>query len=193
MRRILDSMALLILVLVSTGCGYMRNRGNDLLDVVDIGLTFSAKPQFSAYVNAPFVALEPIGYGNVDAKFVGIGGGKASLWSPHFERSAGLLLWGQEELTFERTRADLAAMKSTEEQREATEFHQVGVLGMILGWSGVHGPAAKPKDLFACPHYLHLGWIGAVGTARYWQMLDFVVGWTTLDITSDDNRWEKKK
>ena len=191
MKRTLTTVFLFALLLVSQGCAYLHDRGNDALDIVDLGFTFSKKPQFSAYVNAPFVALVPIGYGNVDARFVGIGGGKAAWLSPHFERSAGLLLWGREELTFEHTRADLAAMDETE-RRKAAEFHQVGVGGVILGLAGVYGPPPKPKDLFACPHYLHLGWFGVVGTARYWEMLDFLVGWTTLDITGDDKRWEKK-
>jgi hypothetical protein len=47
--------------------------------------------------------------------------------------------------------------------------------------------------LISCPHYLHLGWVGVVATPRYLQMLDFVAGWTTLDVGGDDNRREEKE
>ena len=45
--------------------------------------------------------------------------------------------------------------------------------------------------------YIHLGWFGLVINARYTEVLDFVVGFTTLDLAGDDGipvgRWPWKR
>ncbi len=80
------------------GCGYLRDRVNDSTQIFDLGLSFSLKPQFSAYMNCPVIA--PIGYGKVDGYFVGMGGGKVGAMKYH-EESSGLLVWGREAVSWE--------------------------------------------------------------------------------------------
>ena len=40
----------------------------------------------------------------------------------------------------------------------------------------------------ACTHYIHLICVGFVGNLRYAEILDFVLGFTTMDIACDDGR-----
>jgi len=176
-RRLSTTGLLAFAALAAGGCGYLRDRGNDAMDVADVGFTFSERPQFAAYYD--FIPVAPIGYGDVEGWFAGIGGGQICLWAPHTERSYGLILWGQEEVNFGTPKADLDAM--TEERRnEALLFQRTGLIGMI------QGPFPGPAYLISCPHYVHLGWIGGVASPRYLEMLDFALGWTTFDICGDD-------
>jgi hypothetical protein len=169
-------MALLGLFLFQ-GCAYIKNRVNDCGDMIDIGLSFSRKPQLALFYD--FIPVIPIGYGRVDGTYAGLGGGKLSWFDPHFERSYGLILWGQEEVTFEKSLEELEKL-SREEREEILDFQRTGLIGMA------QGPFPGPNYLISCPHYIHLGWIGVVGSPRYLQMLDFVLGFTTLDIGGDD-------
>jgi len=159
-----------LLFIGAGGCTYLRYRGEDALDMIDIGVTLSKKPGFAVYYD--FVPLIPAGVGYVDGYFVGVGGGRVG-WMPHYEESVGLGLWGQEKVGFG---------EFSKEKPETLNFQRSGIAGMI------HGPFPGPDYLISCPHYLHLGWIGLVGSPRYLQALDFVLGWTTLDICSDDGR-----
>jgi hypothetical protein len=140
------------------------------MDVIDLGVTWSSRPGFALYYD--FVPVIPVGFGYVDGHFAGLGGGRFGAMR-HFERSYGLVLWGQEEVgfgTFDRRKP------------ETVRFQRTGLIGMV------QGPFPGPDYLISCPHYFHLGWVGLVGTPRYLQMLDFVLGWTTLDIGFDDGR-----
>jgi len=164
-----------LLFLGASGCTYLRYRGEDALDMIDIGVTLSTKPGFAAYYD--FIPLIPVGVGYVDGYFVGVGGGRVG-WMRHYEESIGLGLWGQEKVGFG---------EFSKEKPETLNFQRSGLAGMI------HGPFPGPDYLISCPHYLHVGWIGLVGSPRYLQGLDFALGWTTLDICSDDGcprgRW----
>jgi hypothetical protein len=167
------------IVCLMSGCTYMKCRGADALDVLDLGLTFSKKPQFAAYYRLP-VPIGSIGYGKVEATFVGLGGGNIGMM-PHYEESYGLILWGQEKVAF----GDY-----NREDDERLNLQRIGV-GLI------QGPIPPPGYILGCPHYLHLGWIGAVGNPRLFEVLDFAIGLTTLDICRDDGRprgywfWQK--
>lgn len=168
---------------MGSGCAYLANRGNDAMDMIDIGVTVSAEPGFAFFYD--FVPVIPIGAGYVNGYFIGLGGGKFSIGYPHYQRSIGLVLWGEEEVTFEHSEDELLQM--TPEQRwKATNFQRTGLAGLA------QGPPPDTDYLISCPHYLHLGFIGLVGSPRYLQMLDFVLGWTTLDIGMDDHRWEQE-
>ncbi len=167
--------------LTGSGCAYLRDRGNDAMDMIDLGLTFSREPGFAFYYD--FVPVIPIGIGAVNGRFAGLGGGKFALGTPHYQRSTGVILWGQEEVTFDYSRQELEAMPEDVRQ-EVTNYQRSGLIGLI------QGPVPDTDYLISCPHYLHLGWVGVVATPRYLQMLDFLLGWTTLDIGGDDRRWQ---
>ncbi len=179
--RILSTtcLAVVALVFAGSGCVYLNDRGRDALDMVDIGLTFSSKPQFAAYVSAPIAQVLALGYGKVDGNYFGIGEGEAALWGPHYESSVGLLVWGEELVSYQHAEAELAALPPQEADLTAN-FMRVGPVGFI------QGPAPSLKYLVSCPHYIHVGWIGVVATPRWLQMADFLIGWTTLDVCQDD-------
>lgn len=174
------SLCALTLVLL-VGCTYLENRVEDALDMADFGLSFSAKPQFEVFVDAPFATVYPIGYGDVDGYFLGVGQGKMAGFSKSYRLNYGVVLWGHEELSFKASKDELAAM-SGEERKNAEEYYHTGLGGFAQDQS-----FPPPKYLVSCPHYVHLGWVGVVATPRWWEMLDFVVGWTTLDVSFDDD------
>ncbi len=174
-------------VLASTGCAdlrtylpsspsssYLGHRIEDLMDVVDAGITISLKPNFAAYYDlTPFI---PIGYGEVDGYFVGLGGGKFGFMR-HYERSVGVLAWGREEVGFGEFSHD---------DPKSLNFQRVGIAGIVHGLVEGWVPVADYAP--TCLHYVHLGWVGAVGNLRYLQMVDFVLGWTGIDICFDDGK-----
>ena len=142
---------------------YLRYRIEDAKDLFDVGLTFSKKFQFSAYMNCPVIF--PLGYGKVDGYFVGLGGDKAGAMKFHQE-STGLLVWGREEVSwssFDPKDADTLSIQG------------VGVLGLAEGRND--DKPYKP----ACMHYLHLGWVGIVGNIRWLEIVHFILGVFLLD------------
>ncbi len=150
------------------GCGYLRDRLSDSTQMFDLGLSFSAKPQFSAYVNCPVIA--PLGYGKVDGYYLGMGGGKVGAMKFH-QQSSGLLVWGREEVSWESFDAKKA---------DTLSVQGVGVLGLAEGQHD--GKAYSP----ACIHYLHLGFIGIAANIRWLEIPDFLLGFALLDPMGDD-------
>ena len=74
---------------------YFVHRGNDLAQVVDLGVTWTEKPYWSVY--ACLLGLSSIGAGHVDGEFAGLGGGELGSFR-HYHKVCGLLLWTYEEL-----------------------------------------------------------------------------------------------
>jgi hypothetical protein len=169
----------------SQGCSYLNRRGYDALEIIDLGATFSAKPEFSAFVIFPPIHLSPIGGGGVDGTFVGLGGGRFHGASPYFQDSAGVLLWGEETVSFGLAAADLEGL-SEEELRAQATFYRTGLLGLI------QGPLPTNDYWVTCPHYLHVGWFGLVLTPRYSEFADFVLGWALIDLSFDDDENERR-
>ena len=131
-KRLFMVGGLLSALLFLNGCSYMTNRWNDTKDIGDFGFTFSSKAQFSAYVSAPVIQIIPVGIGKVDGHFFGLGEGQTALWAPHYEKSLGLLLWGEERVSFFHTEEELATM-SEEKRDEAANFMRAGVGGFVQG------------------------------------------------------------
>ena len=179
-RRLLATcIAASLFTLAGSGCAYFKSRGQDAMDMMDVGVTFSSKPLFSLYASGPIVQVGSLGFGKVDGHFFGIGEGRGNLWGPHYESSVGLLVWGEEMLSYRFTEEELAALPPQEAALTAN-FMRVGPVGFV------EGPTPSLKYIVSCPHYIHLGWIGLVATPRWLQMADFLVGWTTLDLCQDD-------
>ena len=164
-------LALSFMFFAAQGCAYLKHRGEDALDVLDIGITLSYIPGFAVY--GDFASVLPGGVGWVDGYFLGWGGGQVG-FTRHFERSLGLLVWGKEDVGW----------REFDKSDPRTYNHQmVGVLGFPT-FPFISRPGYYP----ACIHYVHIGFIGVVANARYTEMIDFVLGWTTLDIAADDGR-----
>ena len=150
------------------GCAYLKDRGNDALDMMDLGVSFSKEPRIAAY--AGFQSLLAVGYSKVDGKFIGLGNRNAG-WLDMRYHAAGCLLEGYEQWGY----GDYDPADPDSPTRRG-----IGV-GLIYG-----GYPHTFVGLFNCPKFLHVGFIGVVVNCRLGEVLDFVVGWTTLDIGKDD-------
>lgn len=150
------------------GCTYLQHRVEDMAEIADIGVSFSSKPQLSVYGSLASVAC--LGYSNFDGTVLGMGGGFVGKVGQD-NRCAGLLWYGRERVTWRQGGG------------RHRYRHPQGI-SAIMDAPRWPGPAYCP----ACVHYLHLGWVGVVGNARYAEMLDFVLGFFFIDIACDDGR-----
>ncbi len=155
-------------VLLSTGCTYAQNRGNDALDFLEIGVTASRKPHFALYVGLANVIT--IGYAKLDGTFYGIAHRRAGAMPVRYD-TRGVLLWGEEQLGFGDFDVDDA---------DSPQPWRVGVIGLA------QGSAIPRHELLNCPKLLHLGWVGLSLNGHLAELADFFVGWTTTDIMGDD-------
>jgi len=162
--RHLSALALLGVVATAPGCTYLQNRGRDAAQMFDLGLTFSAKPQFGLYMNCPVIA--PIGYGRVDGYYAGVGGGKVGVME-HKQRNAGLLVWGYEKNSWQDT---------AKGGGKAQEDQPVGLLAIARGERG------EQPYRTSCKHYFHLGWVGVTFNICWVAIADFPLGWVGLHI-----------
>jgi len=154
--------------ILCSGCSYMQKRGNDALDMFDIGVTVSQTPGFSLYSSC--FEIFTVGYSNVDGRFHGLCRRRVGSF-PLRHNATGVLVWGYEQLGYDEV--DFADPDSPESWR-------VGPLGLILG------PGPDKAHVMNCPKLLHLGWAGIAINCKLADIADFILGWTTLDIMGDD-------
>jgi len=166
--RWLVVLGLMGLVLSSTGCKYIQYRAEDMVEMLDIGVTFSGEPNLGLY--ACFASIVCLGFSDVDGWFFGMGGGQLGLIR-HKNKCYGAMYSGVEDVVWGRGR------------HRRHYKHPMG-MNAVLGGRRLPPPAYCP----ACTHYLHLGFIGAVANAKYAEMIDFIIGFSTLDIACDDGR-----
>lgn len=157
-----------VVAVLAQGCAYVQHRGQDALDMFDIGVTVTKKPQFGLYANCPFLA--PAGYGKVDGRFIGIGGGKVGSME-HHQDNVGLLVTGRENTTFGENNAD---------GKKAKDVAPGGFVTDAVDRDEAYDPT--------CVHYLHLGWVGVTGNIHYAEIPDFFLGWAGIDIRRDDGK-----
>ena len=97
-RRAIGAAAWLALALVACeGWTYLRHRGGDAMDMMDIGVKWTKKPHFSA--NACLLGLGSLGAGRTNGRFAGLGGGRAGVLR-QFHRNMGLLVWSYDEVAW---------------------------------------------------------------------------------------------
>lgn len=168
MRGSRGVVAVLGVAVAISGCSYLRERGSDALDILDLGVTWSKKPYLSVYGCA--VGIASAGAGHFEGRFAGVGGGRLGV-SPHYHRVLGLAAWSYEEVGWEGYDAS---------KPETLYIQHPGIVGWLAFLP------RKPAYAPACLHSLHLGYVGVVANLRYLELLDFLLGWTTLDIACDD-------
>ncbi len=122
--------------LVGKGIGqtlgnYVADRAKDMLDLVDVGMTFSREPQVSLYANG--VSMGGAGFGMLEGHFAGIGGGNVG-WVPIYTANMGAMVWCYEELAF----GDYDKNDVTTVNAQGT-----GVIGLVAGPAG--HPGWKPS------------------------------------------------
>jgi len=164
-------LGLVVILLGATGCAssYWKDRGADASDFLDIGITYSREPQVAVY--AGFQSLLSVGYASVDGGMLGLGQGQFGDIAMR-NRAAGLVVAGAEQYAFgaHYDPADPAY----------PEWRGAGFC--LLS----HKTPATTMEFLQCPKFVHLGWIGLNVNCKIGELLDFVLGWTTLDIGGDD-------
>jgi hypothetical protein len=185
MQRWLKSLRIVLvsflLIGLLAGCTYLRNRGNDALDIFDLGLTVSKKPQFGLY--ADWFNLTTLGFSHIDGWLLGWGMRHAG--APTYQEHAwGVLLWGSEKIgigPFNPEDPHQATSSYTGSKDECPRY-DAGIIGLFAGNN--HPPLIQD---FECNKGFHLAFIGVYNTCRPIDLIDFILGWTTLDIMGDDN------
>jgi hypothetical protein len=179
-RRVVGIVALAILI-ASSGCTYMQNRGNDLSDIFELGITYTphVTPVFALYWN-PFNTIG-FGYVNVDPGDIVLLG-----WS---DRQAGALdvdfhAWGRQRLGIGHQEPAAAGGAPPALGWSVTEPGHTYTTGFIGSWFG--GDRPPGRTFGECPKLLSLGWIGVYANCSFLDFADFILGWTTLDIGHDD-------
>jgi hypothetical protein len=174
---------LLVFLFATTlsGCAYLKNRGNDAMDLFDLGITVSSKPGFALYVDKPPVI--PIGFANVDGKLIGMGRGGFGVYDFR-EKGVGYLIGG----TLQR-----GVGNYDPQNPEDPKTYGRGLIGFIEKTTEFQNDPepnkdtiGRPKTRPTCPMTLHLGWIGFEWGTKGWDILDFLLGWTTIDVGKDD-------
>jgi len=179
MKRTLAAWLLTVLLCLTQGCAYLQNRVNDAVEVIDIGVTVSDSPCLSGFVIFPPIHLTLVGIGMVDGWFTGLGGGRLQAFCPYYQNSIGLGVWGEETVSFGKSAKDLP-LNNEEELRKQATFYRSGLFGLM------QGPLPTEDYWISCPHYVHIGFVGAVFSPRYSEIADFFLGWLLIDINGDD-------
>jgi len=167
--RVSVGLGLVVAVASLAGCGtYLKRRGRDAVQMVDIGLTRTEKPSNAFFLCG--VSLVGFGGGNIEGTFSGIGGNQVGTTKCYY-RSRGYGLWTYEEIGW----GDYDVAK----QETLYSYY-----GGIAGW--IEHLPRRPAYGPACNHFIHFGRHGVVFNVRYLEVLDFLLGWTTLDLAGDD-------
>jgi hypothetical protein len=165
------------------GCSslYMKNRGNDLADVFDVGITVNGgKPQFRLDFE-PF--LLTAGYSDLHGKLIGLGGRQFGIndfeskgWGA-IVTGEGVYGTGPFDPSDPRQYADPGNPTNAPEARPS---YDMGLIPLATGGDVLWTKYAE------CNKGVHLGWIGIHVPCRPLDLADFVLGLTTLDIMHDD-------
>lgn len=190
-RRFVLAGAMVALTWLPSGCTYLAKRGHDAADMFEIGITTSSKPQF-AFHPIDYFNCVALGYSNVEGTYWGIGGRTVGRMPFKDKSSWGLVFWGRDNLTIgdfdtndphQVWRKDMNTLR--EEGKPLPVERPEYSKGLVSILHRDH--SAPPITYMQCRRNIHLGWIGIHASGRPLDILDFILGWTTLDILHDDN------
>jgi len=190
MRKLGLLVALAVTLMASQGCAavgrYFQYRYHDFTQMVDGGFTFTTKPCIGLYWNS--LDLLVAGYCNIDGYFLGWGGNQIGL-TPVHSYCYGLIV----------SREEVGWGRDFDVNKPETMYIRYGGLAGLASIAGTGTSRGTPDYTPACVHFIpHIGFVGIVWNARWTQILDFVLGWTTLDIDGDDGYkfgkwpWQKR-
>ena len=178
--KILSVLAACVLL---SGCStpYMKNRGNDLADIFDIGITVNGgAPQFRLDFEPFFLTA---GYSDLHCKLIGLGGRKFGI-NDFESKGWGAILTGKGvygtgpfDPTDPRQYADPSHPENAPKERPS---YDMGLIPLATDGNTLWTKYAE------CNKGIHLGWIGIHLPCRPLDLIDFVLGFTTLDIMHDD-------
>ena len=89
-------------LLLLLGCGFTRGRLRDAEQMLDAGITVTERPSLSVYGCG--AGLVSFGYGEMDGRFIGVGGGRAGVYR-HYHRLVGVVAYGHEVVGWGRDNA----------------------------------------------------------------------------------------
>mgnify|MGYP006281273005 FL=1 len=182
MKFAVYTVLLIVALSLTTGCSYMKDRGNDALDIMDIGFSVNDRiePQFGLYLD--FFNILPLGYSNVEGKALALGNRQAG-WLYHADKSWGVIGWGKEMKALGEFNPE-NPHRARPDQRDIDHwpYYNVGAVRMID-----EDDAPPTVQFIECNRILHIGWVGFFAHLRPVDLADFIMGWTTLDIVGDDD------
>ena len=162
---------------MSMGCRqvatYAKYRAQDALEMVDVGFSITTTPQWGFYWNSLDVLT--FGYAKLDGWFAGWGGNqigvtrmRAHCWGLGYAYEE--IGWGDYDLKNKKT----------------LYITNGGLPGYFM--FAVPGiPQKIPAYSPACVHFFpHIAYVGLVWNARWWEMVDFLVGFSGIDLSGDD-------
>jgi hypothetical protein len=173
---------IIIIALICANCTYLKNRGNDACDILDIGITVTDKwqPDFALYVD--LFSVLSVGVSSIDGKFLGWSNRQIG-WLDYTDKSWALLVWGSEkEGAGEFNPHDPHQVRADQSDLTERPKFNTGIVRIIA-----EDNAPPPFKFFECDKVVHIGWIGIQAPCRPLEIVDFILGWTTLDIMGDDN------
>jgi hypothetical protein len=178
-RQMLFVLIVLMCASSFSGCAYLKNRGNDAKDIFDIGITTSSKPHFAFYFD--LFGILPFGAVNVDGKFTGLGRSRFGVHDFR-EKGYGYILGG----SIQRGLGNYD-VKNPDDPK----WYDTGLAGYMEGktfsqMKEKDEEISRPKARQTWPKTFHLGWIGIEVGCRFIDMVDFLAGWTTVDLGKDD-------
>lgn len=155
---------------VSAGCGsYWTHRWQDTLDVMEFGVTQSDESQFALYFGTTH--LFAIGQSSLRGTMYGLGN---SQFGQH-ELVSDSWGWG----FLGEDVYEVASGGATVPETDLAKY-DTGILGLVFGRA-----AGLYKGLHS-PFVLHLGWGGLMANLKGAEAVDWLLGWTTLDLMRDD-------
>jgi hypothetical protein len=108
--------------------GFLNSRVKDALEMVDVGITVTTTPQWTLY--AALLSSTPVGSGDVDGYFVGVGGGDIGVMRIRYNH-IGLGVWGRERVGWgDGLLFDFGGFD--EDKPETMNCQGVGPLGFLL-------------------------------------------------------------
>ena len=171
LRRVCVGIVFAALAASLTGCGsYLAKRGRDARQMVDIGTTHTEKSSTAFFMCG--VSLVGFGGGHLEGTFTGLGGNQVGTTKLYY-RSVGYGLWTYEEIGWG---------DDCDVSKQETLYSYYGA---VAGW--IEHLPRRPGYAPACNHFIHFGHSGIVLNVRYLEVLDVLLGWTTLDLCGDDN------
>ncbi len=167
--RLAAVLGVVLAIVGSSGCAYLQKRWNDAWDFSEGGITVTEEPQFGLYMG--FFNLVEVGYARVDGTLHGWGHRQ---WGamPFRGHATGYLVTADEQFGY--------ASDFNPADPNSPAPWRAGLVGL---WEG---PPPTSHETANCPKLFHFGRVGLHLNCHFLELLDFWLGWTTLDIMNDD-------
>jgi len=183
-----------IAVLGCVGCGsvYMQDRGNDAMDMLELGITTSSVMNPGIAAHGDISNVVGLGYSRVCGWYTGLGARQFGVLDLQ-DSTWNALVWGSDASRIgdfdpndphEAWVEDMQALKAEGKPLPTVRpRYNDGLVRMLQEGN----PPPRPS-FFPCNNrkHLHLGWIGVMGGLHPFEVFDFILGWANVDFMKDD-------